>query len=333
MPADLTCRRVRPARSRRARSCALLALAATGALLTACGGNDTSAATAPSSDAPAAGRSTASLPATSAPVAVVAVENFWGDITAQIGGDHVKVTSILKDPNADPHSYENDPTDAAAISNAKFVVENGLGYDDFADKLLGATKDTGREVITISNVAKVSGDNPNPHLWYSPDYVKAAATAIADQLGKTDPADAATFQTNLTTFLAAYQPYIDTLATIKSKYDGAKVAYTERVPGYLLDAAGLTLGTPASFAQSIEDGNDPSPADTDAMDKAMKGKTVKLLFYNAQVTSPITEKVQTLAKSSGVPVVGVSETIPTAEKDFQTWQTDQAKAVLAALGG
>ncbi len=236
-------------------------------------------------------------------MAVVAVENFWSDITAQIGGDRVKVTSILNDPSADPPSYETDPTDAAAISNAKFVVENGLGYDDFADKLLGATKDAGRDVVTVSDVADVDGDNPNPHLWYSPTYVRAAARAIADQLG-TDPADAATFQTNLTTFLTAYQPYVDTLATIKSKYDGTKVTYTERVPGYLLDAAGLTLGTPASFAQPVEDGNAPSSADTDAMDRAMTGKTVKALFYNSQATRPVTEKVQALARSSGVPVVG-----------------------------
>jgi len=308
-----------------ARSSALAGLALSGVLLAGCGGNATSSASTPSSAPASTG--------TSAPVAVVAVENFWGDITAQIGGDRVKVTSILKDPNADPHSYETDPTDAAAISSAKFVVENGLGYDDFADKLLSATKDAGRDVVTVSDVVKVRGDNPNPHLWYSPTYVQAAARAIADQLGESDPNDAAMFQRNLTTFLAAYQPYVDTLATIKSKYSGTKVAYTERVPGYLLDAAGLTLGTPASFAQAIEDGNDPSPADTDAMDKAMTGKTVKVLFYNAQVTSPITEKVQTLAKSSGVPIVGVSETIPSADKDFQTWQIDQAKAVLTALGG
>ncbi len=309
-----------------------LGLALAGLLLAGCGGNDTAGGTG-SSGAPSNSVPSSSAAATSTPIGVVAVENFWGDITRQIGGEHVTVTSILKDPNADPHSYETDPTDAAAISRAKFVVENGVGYDNFADKLLAATRQPGRDVVAVSDVAHVSGDNPNPHLWYSPIYVKAAAQAIAEQLGKADPADAADFQANLATFLSGYQPYVDTLRQIKAKYAGAKVAYTERVPGYLIDAAGLVLGTPASFAQSIEDGNDPSPADTDAMDKAMTNKTVKVLFYNAQVTSPITKKVQSLARSSGVPVVGVAETIPANEKDFQTWQTDQAKAVLAALGG
>lgn len=298
-------------------------------LVVGCGGADTAAgspaSSAPGSSAPGSSRSE--------PVPVVAVENFWGDITSQIGGTHVMVTSILSDPNVDPHEYETSPTDAAAISNASFVVENGLGYDDFADKLLAASKQPGREVVTVADVAGVSGDNPNPHLWYSPTYVKAAAQAIAAQLAKADPAATAAFQANLATFLASYQTYPDTLAMIKSRYAGTKVAYTERVPGYLLQGAGLVLGTPASFAQSIEDGSDPSPADTDAIDKAMTGKTVKVLFYNAQVTSPTTAKVQSLAKSSGVAVVGVSETIPPGAKDFQTWQTEQARAVLSALGG
>lgn len=309
-----------------------------GALLAGCGGVETRAAGTPSgterrSPSPGSGPASSAASATTSPVAVVAVENVWGDITSQIGGDKVEVTSILKDPKADPHSYETDPTDAAAISSARFVVENGLGYDDFADKLLSATKDARREVLTIADVVKVDGHNPNPHLWYSPTYVQTAARAIAAQLGKADPANTATFQSGLATFLRAYQPYLDTLAAIRSRYAGTKVAYTERVPGYLLEDAGLTLGTPASFAQSIEDGNDPSPADTDAVDRAVENKTVKVLLYNAQVTSPTTQKVQDLAEASGVPVVGVSETVPAAFKDFQTWQIAQAKAVLTALGG
>lgn len=266
-------------------------------------------------------------------VQVVAAENFWGDITRQIGGTHVKVTSIVTDPNADPHSYETDPKDAAAISAASFVVLNGLGYDDFASKLLAASPNASRTVISLDKVNAVNGDNPNPHLWYNPVYVRASADAIAAQLSKVDPADRASYAANEKTFLAAYQPYIDTLATIKSTYRGAKIAFTERVPGYLVDAAGLTLATPASFAQSIEDGNDPSPQDAAAIDTAMKNKTVKILLYNGQVTSPTTQQVQDLAKTAGIPVVGVAETIPATYPNFQSWQIGQAQQILKALGG
>jgi zinc/manganese transport system substrate-binding protein len=266
-------------------------------------------------------------------LAVVAGENFWGSVASQIGGSHVKVTSIITDPNADPHSYETDPRDAAALSSSTFVIKNGLGYDDFIDKLLATNPNPERVVLSIAETVGVGGDNPNPHLWYDPDYVAGAAKAIEGQLAKGDPADAAYFAANRQAFLGTYQPYVDTLAAIKAKYDGAPIAYTERVPGYLVAAAGLRLGMPASFAQSIEDGNEPSPADTAAMDAAMRDKTVKVLFYNAQVTSPVTQKVQDLAKANGIPVVGVAETIPAGERDFQSWQIDQAKALLAALGG
>lgn len=292
------------------------------ALLAGCG-SSSSPATSTSSGVQPGGKT----------VPVVAGENFWGSVASQIGGSHVKVTSIITDPNADPHSYETDPKDAAALSDSTFVIRNGLGYDDFIDKLLATRPNPDRVVLTMAETAGVGGDNPNPHLWYDPGYVTAAAKAIEAQLAKSDPADAGYFAANGQAFLKAYQPYVDTLGAIKARYDGVPIAYTERVPGYLVAAAGLRLATPASFAQSIEDGNEPSPADTAAMDAAMKDKTVKVLFYNAQVTSPVTQKVRGLAKANGIPVVGVAETIPAGEHDFQSWQIDQAKALLTALGG
>ncbi|HWF57994.1 MAG TPA: zinc ABC transporter substrate-binding protein [Candidatus Dormibacteraeota bacterium] len=264
---------------------------------------------------------------------VVAAENFWGDITSQIGGSHVSVTSIITDPNADPHSYETNPRDAAALSGATLVIENGAKYDTFVGKLLSTNPNAGRDVLTIATVVGVSGDNPNPHLWYNPLYVTTAARAIESHLASHDPGDAATFAANLQTFLSAYQPYIDAVQAIKTRYSDTPIAYTERVAGYLVNAAGLRLATPASFAQSIEDGNDPAPADVAAMDAAMTGRLVKVLLYNAQVTSPVTQSVKSLASSNGIPVVGVAETIPSGQHTFQSWQIAQARAILAALGG
>jgi zinc/manganese transport system substrate-binding protein len=281
----------------------------------------------------ACGSSTAATPAGTGPLDVVAAENFWGDITSQIGGNHVSVTSIITDPNADPHLYETNPRDAAALSSAALVIENGTKYDTFVAQLLNTNPDPSRDVLTIATAVGVRGDNPNPHLWYNPEYVTKAARAIAARLTSHDPADAAAFATNLQTFLSAYQPYIDTVQAIKAKYGNTPIAYTERVAGYLVAGAGLRLATPASFAQSVEDGNDPSPADVAAMDAAMTGRLVKLLLYNAQVTSPVTQGVKTLASSNGIPVVGVAETIPAGERTFQSWQIAQAKAILAALGG
>lgn len=263
---------------------------------------------------------------------IVAAENFWGDIARQIGGDTVQVTSIISDPETDPHEYETNARDGAAIAGASFVIENGAGYDEFVGKLLKASPKSDREVLTVADVVGASGD-ANPHLWYNPAYVTKAAQAIEAQLEKEDPAHAAAYKANLARFGAGEQQVIDVIDRIKARHAGAKIAYTERVPGYLIEAAGLRLGTPASFSQSIEDGDDPSPADNAAFQLALEKHQVEALLYNAQVTSPTTQKLKNLATGNGIPVVGVTETMPPGEKDFQTWQADQARALLAALDG
>ena len=214
------------------------------------------------------------------------------------------------------------------------MIENGAGYDDFIGQAAQHQLQPQPRRAHPRPVRGRDGTNPNPHLWYSPDYVTRAARAHREPPGRrTIRPTRRTFAANLQTFLTAYQPYVDTLATIRAKYAGSPIAYTERVPGYLVQAAGLRLATPASFAQAIEDGNDPSPADTAAMDAAVSQRQVKVLLYNAQVTSPTTKHVRDLATAAGVPVVGVAETIPAGEPTFQTWQLDQARAILAALGG
>lgn len=306
-----------------------LAVAATAAAVLAVGCSSTSS---PAPSSTAAGPASSSA-AAAAPIDVVASTNVWGDIAKQIGGDHVNVTSIMSDPNADPHEYEADAKTAATLSKSQFVVENGLGYDDFMDKLLAASPNPNRAVLNAADVMKITGSDANPHVWYDIAKIPDVATAISDQLGKLDPADAATFTANAKTFTDSLAPITAAIANVKTKYTGAPIGYTERVPGYLVDAAGLKLATPASFAQSIEDGNDPSPADNAAMDAALTGKTIKVLLYNGQVTSPATDAVKQLADQSGVPVVGVTETLPPTDKDFQAWQQRQITEITTALGG
>jgi zinc/manganese transport system substrate-binding protein len=266
-------------------------------------------------------------------IGVVAGENVWGNIAAQLGGDRVAVTSLINDPGTDPHEYESDVHAAAAVADANVVIENGLGYDDFLTKLLSASPGNERTVLTVSAAAGVKADNANPHLWYGPGFVIAAARAIEGAFAKASPADAGRFRAHLRTFLAGEQRVVSVLHQIKAKYAGSAIAYTERVPGYLLAAAGLRLGVPASFPQAIEDGTDPSPRDNAAFEKALTGHRVKALIYNSQVTDPVTKQLRDLATTSGIPVVDMTETLPPTEPDYQTWQADQARALLAALGG
>jgi zinc/manganese transport system substrate-binding protein len=303
------------------------AVAATMLMLAAC--NSTSSTSTSSTTPSGATSSTAGA----APVNVVASTNVWGDIAKQVGDGHVNVTSIMSDPNADPHEFEADAKTGAALSKAQFVIENGLGYDNFMGKLLTASPNPSRVILNAADVMQISGPDANPHIWYDIAKIPAVASGIADQLGKLDPGDAATFTANAKTFNDSLAPIDAAIANIKAKYPGAPVGYTERVPGYLVEAAGLTLATPASFAQSIEDGNDPSPADNAAMDAALTDKKIKVLLYNGQVTSPATETVKQLAQKNGVPVVGVTETRPPTVKDFQDWQLRQINEITTALGG
>jgi zinc/manganese transport system substrate-binding protein len=266
-------------------------------------------------------------------ITVVAGENFWGNIVSQLGGSHVHVTSIIDDPNTDPHEYESSAKDAAAIARADIVVRNGLGYDDFIGKLLSASPNSRRDVITVATVLGIGGDNANPHIWYDTARLPAISAAIVAQLSRRDPADAGEFAANGRAFGASLAPVLAVIAAIKAKYAGTPIAYTERVPGYLIEATGLKLAIPASFAQAIEDGDDPSPADAAAFSRAVTSKSIKVLLYNSQVTDPTTDKIKAQAAGAGVPVIGVTETLPSSDSNFQAWQLRQDKQLLAALGG
>jgi zinc/manganese transport system substrate-binding protein len=298
-------------------------LAVLGVAVAAVVGAGCGASSAPGGAAPGAGEA----------VKVVAAESFWGDIARQLGGDHVSVTSIITDPTADPHQYESDASNAEAVAQARLVIENGVGYDAFVAKLLSATSHSGRVVLSVAQVLRVTGGDANPHLWYDLARIPEVAGAIEAALVSADPADAATLRANLTTFDASLVTLDQLIAEIKRRYPGAPVAYTERVPGYLVAAAGLTNATPAGFAQSIEDGNEPSAGDRAAMDNLMTNHRVRVLLYNSQATSPVTQHVRDVAGRAGIPVVGMTETQPRDEPSYQTWQQHQLQALLSALGG
>jgi zinc/manganese transport system substrate-binding protein len=265
------------------------------------------------------------------PVRVVAAENFYGDIVTQIGGSHVTVTSILSDPNADPHLFEPGTATGAAVAGSELVVENGLGYDAFMEKLLEASPDPSRTVITVADVLNVTSEGANPHLWYDLPRIPEVAAAIADGLSALRPLDRSYFQTRLEAFDASLSPLDVAIAQIKRNDAGAPVAYTEPVPGYLLEATGLAVKTPKSFALAIEAGSEPTPQAVAEMSALLTGKQIAVFLYNSQATSPITEHLLQLARQNAIPVVPVTETLPPG-MSFQNWQLGQIRALATALG-
>ncbi len=265
-------------------------------------------------------------------VEIVAAENFWGNIASQLGGNDVSVISLISNPNADPHLFETNAANAAKLAQAQIVVENGAGYDGWMSSLLSA--DSGQpKIVNAGNILHVSGSDPNPHLWYDIPKVPKVAAAIAAALTRTDPKDASVFRRNLREFDTSLAPLTAMLAAIRSQFAGAPVAYTERVPGYALAIAHLDVKTPEGFAWAIEDGEDPGPADTLAMEKLLTGHRIDVLLYNVQTVTPVTTEVRAMARKNGVAVVGVSETMPPSDHTYQEWQLAQLTALFHALQG
>jgi zinc/manganese transport system substrate-binding protein len=257
--------------------------------------------------------------------------NAWGSILAQLGGTHVHTTSIITNPDTDPHDYEPTPADGRTIADAQLFVENGIGYDDWAAKAVAASPDSGRTVINVGQLVNIPAGG-NPHRWYSSGDVETVADAITADLKKIDPADAGYFDQQRTAFeevgLAKYHAVI---ADIKAKYSGTPVGASESIFSPLSDALGLSLITPPSFLQAISEGSDPSAADKATIDAQISGKKLKVYVFNSQNSTPDVAAQVKAAKAQGIPVTAITETLTPAGATFQDWQTAQLTALEAAL--
>ncbi len=304
------------------------AFAASALLLAACGSNSS-----PTTASSTSAAETTSGTAATAPIAVVASTNVWGDIVKQVGGEYVDVVSVIADPSADPHSYEANAQTQLALSKAKLVVENGGGYDDFMDTML-ASNSTDAPVINaveISGLQAAAGEELNEHVWYDFPTVDKVANQIAVELGTVDPANKAVFTANAATFSDKLAGLTTKVAAIKAQHAGVGIAITEPVPLYLTEAAGLQNLTPAEFSEAIENETDV-PADVLAQTLALfTDKKIVALVYNEQTTGPQTEAVLEAAKTNSIAVVPVTETLPEA-KDYLSWMDANITALSAALG-
>jgi zinc/manganese transport system substrate-binding protein len=261
---------------------------------------------------------------------VVAAENTYGNIATQIGGPHVAVTSLLTSPSADPHLFEPSSSSGLAVSGAKVVLQNGLGYDAFMTRLENSAPSTSRTVVTMADVLGVDGKDANPHLWYDMPRLDRVAGAIAAAFEHADPKHASAYRARLSRFERSLGPLRRQVAMIRTRFHGAPVAYTERVPGYLVAAAGLRNLAPDSFTRLIEEGTEPSPSAVSAMSSLISQHKIRVLLYNSQAVSSITARLREEAQSTGIPVVPVTETLP-PHRTFQQWQLGQARALAAAL--
>jgi zinc/manganese transport system substrate-binding protein len=263
-------------------------------------------------------------------IKVVAGQNFWGSIAAQLGGSKASVQSVVSDPNADPHEYETNTNDARAFADANFVILNGAGYDAWATKLLSSNPSSHRTVLIAADLlGKKAGDNP--HFWYNPDYVTRIADQITADFKSIDSTDAAYFDQQRAAFTTGLKPYTQRLAEIKAKFAGVAVAATESIFVYMATALGLNLISPTEFMNAVAEGNDPPASAVVDFQNQITKKQAKVLVYNVQTATAVTTNIKHLAALADIPVVGVSETLQPETATFQDWQLSQLLALQNAL--
>jgi zinc/manganese transport system substrate-binding protein len=263
-------------------------------------------------------------------ILAVGAENEYANVISQIGGRYVTVSAIMDNPNTDPHTFEASPSVANVISSAQLVVQNGIGYDNFMNRIESASPDSKRQVIDVQHLLAVPDSEPNPHLWYSPRTMPAVAAAVAKALGHLDPRHQAYFDADVKRFDASLTPWYRALSDFRRAHPGAGVATTEPVADYMLQAAGAHILTPLSLQLDIMNGVDPAPQNVSTQDTLLSHHQVKAFLYNRQVTDSVTQSFLHLAGADHIPVVGVYETMPRGY-DYQQWMLAETRALEAAV--
>lgn len=271
----------------------------------------------------------ASLSALAAgPISIIAAENFYGDVAQQIGGPEVEVTSILNNPDADPHLFEASPSAARALTAAKIVIYNGIDYDPWVEKFLGAAALRQREVIKVAElIGRKSGDNP--HIWYDPKTMPALAEVLAALLSRMDPAHGLDYRQRLSRFLQSFQPIEAKIAALRQRLAGTPVTATEPVFYYMLAALGMQVRD-IGFQLSVMNNTEPSASEIAGVENDLRGHRVRLLVYNSQASDPIALRMIEIAKASDIPVVAATETEPPG-KNYQAWMASALDAVDRAI--
>ncbi|SEB40074.1 metal ABC transporter solute-binding protein, Zn/Mn family [Microbacterium hydrocarbonoxydans] len=296
-------------------------------------------------------------------VTVAASTNVYGSLAAQIGGDRVDVTSIIKSATQDPHSYEASARDRLTVQKADLVIENGGGYDGFIDTLLQDAQDPhivsavefshdfpgneGHDHEGEEGAAEEEHDHDhaegeegheghdhiegfNEHVWFDPHTMIHVVEAIADELAAIDPDGETEFTANAEEIVADLEGFEADLETLKADAAGANVIITEPLPGYLATAAGLTDVTPEGFAESVEEGSDVAPATLLATLGVVEDGDVAAVLTNAQTGGAETQRVEDAATDAGIPVVAFTELLPDGSS-YSEWMSDAIQSLADAL--
>lgn len=261
-------------------------------------------------------------------VSIIAAENFYGDIAGQIAGADAVVTSILSNPDQDPHLFEASPSVARKLSDANVVIYNGVGYDPWISQALSGAPRPGRKAIAVGELIN-KRDGDNPHIWYSPETAAALAKALTGELIVQDPQHSRDYQARLQVFLQSLEPINTRISDLRASYSEVAVTATEPVYGYVLNAFNLQVKN-QRFQLSVMNETEPRASDVAAFQDDLENRSVKALVYNQQTQSPLAQRMLSIARQTNVPTVSVSEMQPGA-MTYQAWIAGSLDSLEEAL--
>ena len=266
-------------------------------------------------------------PAFADPVRVVAAENFYSDVAAQIGGANVAVTSILTNPDVDPHLFEASTETARALTDAKVVVADGAGYDNWMERLMSANKVPGRKDIVVGQlVGRHAGENP--HLWLRSGLYEGGGQGHRRRPCRRGPRAQSGLSTGEANFVASLRPLDAKIADMRRRFAGQLVTASEPVFGYQAGLIGLKVHN-EKFAWTIMVNAEPTASQLADFEGDLRGHKVKAMLYNAQASEPALQRLVNLARGNSIPI-GVSET-ETPGSTYQAWMYAQLDALDRAL--
>jgi zinc/manganese transport system substrate-binding protein len=264
-------------------------------------------------------------------VDVVVSVSQWSDLVRTVGGDCVNVTTIVASAAVDPHDFEPGTADLAAFSAADLVVVNGAHYDEWATDAV-AVQDSDPAVVSAAEVAGMTDDGGDPHLWSDPAIVQDMAAAVTAALVDVSGDTSGYFAEQHKTWTAEAQEYLAAVAELRTTATGRTYVATEGVADRLAAAVGLTDVTPAGYRRSASNDSEPAPGDLAAFEAALADGSADLLIYNSQTSGSVPERLRQAAEDAGVPVVEVTESPEDASGSFVAWQDEQLQGLRDALG-
>lgn len=262
-------------------------------------------------------------------VNIVSAENVYGEVAKQLGGPYVTVVNVLNNPNQDPHMFSVTPSTVKAITASDIVIYNGADYDAWVKPLLATKSKRNRQVIVVADLMGIKA-GANPHIWYIPETIPKFAKHLVTLLKQYNPQYHQYFDQQLKNFNQRYSDIFNAVKQLNHQFKGIPVIATEPVFNYMAQKIGLKM-MGDKFQESIMNDEQPSVFAIQQFEDDLHHHKVRLLIYNNQVSNPLTQRMQTIAKQEGIPVVGVSEMLP-QDKTYEQWMMRELKAVGKALG-